>query len=164
MHPSVAQYSLSKFLPQLLEKFPGFEVNFIHDLSRKITEQVISRECDLALVINPVAPPDLIMHKLLTDDVTLFKHPRVDKYVVSDTLSETDLAWGPTTVIRGADLIDAVTALRRRPGRDVNVMGSSQLARSLLEADLVDELNLMIEPIVLGGGKTIFPSDGRSIH
>jgi dihydrofolate reductase len=86
----------------------------------------------------------------------------VDKYVVSDTLSETDLAWGPTTVIRGADLIDAVTALRQRPGRDVNVMGSSQLARSLLEADLVDELNLMIEPIVLGGGKTIFPSDGRA--
>jgi dihydrofolate reductase len=41
-------------------------------------------------------------------------------------------------------------------------MGSSQLARSLLEADLVDELNLMIEPIVLGGGKTIFPSDGRA--
>jgi dihydrofolate reductase len=86
----------------------------------------------------------------------------VDKYVVSDTLSETDLAWGPTTVIRGVDLIDAVTALRQRPGRDVNVMGSSQLARSLLEADLVDELNLMIEPIVLGGGKTIFPSDGRA--
>ena len=39
-------------------------------------------------------------------------------------------------------------------------MGSSQLVRSLLEADLVDELNLMIEPIVLGGGKSIFPTDG----
>lgn len=86
----------------------------------------------------------------------------VDKYVVSDTLSETDLAWRPTTVIRGADLIDVVTALRQRPGRDVNVMGSAQLVRSLLEADVVDELNLMIEPIVLGGGKTIFPSDGRA--
>jgi dihydrofolate reductase len=86
----------------------------------------------------------------------------VDKYVVSDTLSEADLGWGPTTIIRGADLIDAVTALRERPGRDVNVMGSPQLVRSLLEADVVDELNLMIEPIVLGGGKTIFPSDGRA--
>jgi dihydrofolate reductase len=39
-------------------------------------------------------------------------------------------------------------------------MGSAQLVRSLLEADLVDELNLMIEPIALGGGKSIFPDDG----
>jgi dihydrofolate reductase len=53
-----------------------------------------------------------------------------------------------------------VTALRERPGRDVNVIGSSQLVRSLLEADVVDELSLMIEPIVLGGGKGIFPTDG----
>ena len=55
-----------------------------------------------------------------------------------------------------------MNALRERPGGDVNVMGSAQLARSLLAADLVDELNLMIEPIVLGGGKTIFPDDGAA--
>ena len=84
----------------------------------------------------------------------------VDKYVVSNTLSEADLTWGPTTLIRGDDLGTAVNALRERPGRDVNVMGSSQLVRALLAADLVDELNLMIEPIVLGGGKTIYPTDG----
>ncbi|MBW3573466.1 MAG: dihydrofolate reductase family protein, partial [Actinobacteria bacterium] len=86
----------------------------------------------------------------------------VDKHVVSDTLSEADLTWGPTSLIRGADLGAAVTALRERPGGDVNVMGSAQLARSLLEADLVDDLNLMIEPIVLGGGKGIFPTDGTA--
>jgi dihydrofolate reductase len=44
----------------------------------------------------------------------------------------------------------------------VNIMGSSQLVRTLLGADLVDELNLMIEPIALGGGKGIFPSDGEA--
>jgi dihydrofolate reductase len=77
-----------------------------------------------------------------------------------DTLTEADLTWGPTSIIRGADLVKAVTELRDRPGRDVNVMGSTQLVRSLLEKDLVDELNLMIEPIILGGGKTIFPADG----
>ncbi len=86
----------------------------------------------------------------------------VEKHVVSDTLSEADLTWAPTTLIRGADLETAVAALRDRPGRDVNIMGSSQLVRSLLEADLVDELNLMIEPIVLGGGKGIFPADGAA--
>lgn len=87
---------------------------------------------------------------------------QVEKHVVSDTLTEGDLTWEPTTLIRGADLRSAVTALRERPGRDVNVMGSSRLARSLLEADLVDELNLMIEPILLGGGKGIFPTDGEA--
>lgn len=85
----------------------------------------------------------------------------VEKHVVSDTLSEADLTWAPTTLIRGADLVGAVTALRQRTGGDVNVMGSAQLVRSLLEADVVDELNLMIEPIVLGGGKGIFPVDGE---
>ena len=89
-------------------------------------------------------------------------HDAVEKHVVSDTLSEADLTWAPTSLIRGGDLVAAVTALRERPGGDVNVMGSAQLVRSLLEADLVDELNLMIEPIVLGGGKGIFPSDGTA--
>lgn len=83
-----------------------------------------------------------------------------EKHVVSDTLTEADLTWGQTSLIRGADLVPAVTALRERPGRDVNVMGSARLARSLLGANLVDELNLMIEPVLLGGGKGIFPTDG----
>ena len=86
----------------------------------------------------------------------------VEKHVVSNTLSEADLTWTPTSLIRGADLVTAVTALRERPGGDVNVMGSPSLVRSLFEADLIDELLLMIEPIVLGGGKTIFPADGAA--
>ncbi len=85
-----------------------------------------------------------------------------DKHVVSDTLGEDDITWGPTSLIRGADLVEAVTALRERPGGLVSVMGSAQLVRSLLEADLVDQLLLMIEPIILGGGKTIFPTDGAA--
>ena len=84
----------------------------------------------------------------------------VQKYVVSDTLAEADISWKPTTIIRPADLVQQVSALRDRPGGDVNVMGSATLVRALLAADLVDELALMIEPIVLGGGKTIFPDDG----
>jgi dihydrofolate reductase len=86
----------------------------------------------------------------------------VEKHVVSNTLTEADLTWEPTSLIRGEDLQTAVTALRERPGRDVNVMGSATLARWLLAADAVDELNLMIEPITLGGGKTIFPNDGEA--
>jgi dihydrofolate reductase len=54
----------------------------------------------------------------------------------------------------------AIGALREREGRSVNIMGSSKLVMALLEQDLVDDLNLMIEPIILGGGKSIFPADG----
>ena len=86
----------------------------------------------------------------------------IPKYVVTDTLNDADITWNPTTVIRPADLVKDVSALRAREGGDVNVMGSATLARALLAADLVDELNLMIEPIMLGGGKSIFPTDGEA--
>lgn len=84
----------------------------------------------------------------------------VQKYVVSDTLAEADLTWQPTTIIRGADLLERVSELRRAPGGDIYVYGSLSLVRALLGGGLVDELVLMIEPITLGGGKTLFPKDG----
>src|SRR5438874_7410893 len=64
----------------------------------------------------------------------------VQKYVVSDTLSESDLTWKPTTIIRPAALVQKVSELREGPGRDLNIMGSATVVRSLLAADLVDEL------------------------
>ena len=87
---------------------------------------------------------------------------RVQKYVVSDTLSDADATWEPTKIIRGADLAKEVSALRDQPGGYLNIMGSASLVRTLLAADLVDELSLMIEPIVLGGGKRIFPDDDQA--
>jgi dihydrofolate reductase len=85
------------------------------------------------------------------------------KYVVSDTLTESDVsAWNPTTIIRGADLEKEVSALRDRPGGDVYIYGSLSLVRALLVVGMVDELVLMIEPITLGGGKTLFPTDGEA--
>lgn len=85
------------------------------------------------------------------------------KYVVSDTLTEDDLTWGPATLVRNADLLDRVAELRDRPGDGyLSVSGSTEVARALLAADLVDELFLVVEPIVLGGGKTIFGADGEA--
>jgi dihydrofolate reductase len=83
------------------------------------------------------------------------------KYVVSDTLSESDLTWTPTSIIRGNELVEKVSALRDRTGGDVYVYGSLSLVRTLMTAGLIDELVLMIEPITLGGGKTLFPGDGE---
>jgi len=87
----------------------------------------------------------------------------VQKYVVSDSLSQDDLSWQPTTIIRGRDLLETVSQLREQGEGDLTVMGSATLARALLAADLVDELALMIEPVVLGGGKRVFPENGEAL-
>jgi len=84
------------------------------------------------------------------------------KYVVSNTLTDADLTWKPTTIIRGDDLISKVSALRDQPGGDIYIYGSLSVARALLTAGMVDEIVLMIEPITLGGGKTLFPTDGEA--
>ena len=84
------------------------------------------------------------------------------KYVVSDTLSEADLTWQPTTIIPVAALTDRVRELRARSAGDIYVYGSLTVVRALLAAGLVDELVLMIEPVALGGGKTLFPNDGEA--
>lgn len=81
------------------------------------------------------------------------------KYVVSDTLGEHDIVWDPTTIIRSADLQTKVAELRQQPGGDIYVYGSLSLVRWLLTNGLLDELMLFIEPITLGGGKTLFPND-----
>lgn len=86
----------------------------------------------------------------------------VQKYVVSDTLNDDDIAWKPTTIIRSADLVTEISALREQPGGYLSVMGSATLVRALLGADLVDELALMIEPIILGGGKRMFADNGEA--
>ena len=86
----------------------------------------------------------------------------IEKHVVSSTLTEVDPTWPNTTLIPGDGALDAIRELKQREGGDLQVMGSLTLARSLLEADLVDELNLMIEPVRLGGGKSVFPQDGEA--
>jgi dihydrofolate reductase len=79
------------------------------------------------------------------------------KYVASRTQNE--LEWQNSTVLEG-DLADAVTALKQEDGGDLHVIGSTELVQSLIEQDLVDELRLMIDPVVLGGGKRIWRDDG----
>ena len=85
----------------------------------------------------------------------------IPKYVVSSTLTDDDIDWNGTSLIPADGAIDAIAELRARDGGDLPVMGSATLARALLAAGLVDELNLMIEPVILGGGKRLFPDDGR---
>lgn len=82
------------------------------------------------------------------------------KYVASRTLTDADMTWSGSKLLPADDAVGAVARLREQPGRDINLMGSANFALQLVAAGLVDELRLMIEPIILGGGKTIFPTDG----
>ncbi len=86
----------------------------------------------------------------------------IPKYVASRTLSHGDLTWSGSTLLGADDAISAVRDLRAREGQGLQVWGSASLAAQLVEHDLVDEYILMIEPILLGGGKRIFPEDGRA--
>ncbi|HEX4538858.1 MAG TPA: dihydrofolate reductase family protein [Acidimicrobiales bacterium] len=86
----------------------------------------------------------------------------ITKYVASRTLTQHDLAWTNSTLLPAGDVTSAVQRLRREGSGDMQVMGSPSLARMLISNDLVDEYRLMIEPVVLGGGKRLFPEDGGS--
>jgi dihydrofolate reductase len=92
----------------------------------------------------------------------------IEKYVVSRTLSAEEAAsrWNNTTLLDGSggDAIEAIRSLRVKGGDDAGLLvwGSASLARQLVENDLVGEYCIMLEPILLGGGKTIFPRDGRA--
>jgi dihydrofolate reductase len=80
------------------------------------------------------------------------------KYVASRTLTE-PLGWQNSTVLQG-DVADAVAALKQEDGGDLLVIGSTELVQTLIEHDLVDEFRVMIDPLVVGGGKRIFRDDG----
>ena len=80
------------------------------------------------------------------------------KYVATTTLRD-PLEWQSSSVLEG-DLVEAVRALKQEDGGDVHVIGSTELTRTLVEHGLVDELRLMIDPVLLGGGKRIFRDDG----
>src|SRR5438876_3225256 len=86
----------------------------------------------------------------------------IPKYVASRTLTQEDLDWSNSTLLPADDAIGAVRELRARDGGGIQVMGSASFAAQLIANDLVDEYRLMIEPIVLGGGKRLFPSDGQA--
>ena len=84
------------------------------------------------------------------------------KYVASTTFSD-PLEWEHARVLQG-DVAEAVAALKREDEGDLHLVGSSRLTQTLVEAGLVDVFRLMIDSLVLGGGKRFLPEDGWRSH
>jgi dihydrofolate reductase len=83
----------------------------------------------------------------------------IPKYVVSTTLSQVEWGnWKKPTLIKG-DLANEINKLRQQSGKNIGVSGSPTLVRSLIQEDLLDELRLMIHPVVVGKGKRLFTED-----
>jgi dihydrofolate reductase len=91
------------------------------------------------------------------NDPVATKLNTLPKYVVSSTLRSPE--WQNTTVV-GGDLATEVGKLKALPGRELQVHGSGRLVQSLLEHDLVDELRLLVFPVIVGAGRRLFPEAG----
>lgn len=91
------------------------------------------------------------------DDPVAAKLNGLPKYVASHSLTKAD--WQPATILSG-DVPAQVAELKQQPGRELQIHGSARLGASLLAAGLVDELRLMIAPVVVGGGRRLFPHNG----
>jgi len=83
---------------------------------------------------------------------------KAQKYVASTTLKE-PLPWANSTLLEG-DLVEAVAKLKQGQGKDLVILGSGELIRSLMPRNLIDEYVLLIHPIVLGSGQRLFPEGG----
>ena len=83
----------------------------------------------------------------------------ISKIVVSRTLDKAE--WANTRLVKGAE---ELTTLKQRPGKDIAIFGSSDLTVSLLQLGLVDELRIMVNPVVLGAGKSVFRTADKRIR
>ena len=82
----------------------------------------------------------------------------LQKYVVSSTLPNVN-AWQNSTLIDGTNFVEEIQRLKNSPGKQINVTGSAKLVQSLLRENLLDELRLLLHPIVVGGGKRLLEGD-----
>lgn len=139
-HASVALFSLPSFMASLLEANPSLEIKLVHDLSRRITEDVISFKVDFGIVVNPWQHPDLIIKPITRDDVTL--------WVAKNPTSLQDRASGQAVLICDPDLIQSQSILK-------------QLAKSGLEFKRIlttSSLEVVTALVASGAGIGILPT------
>jgi dihydrofolate reductase len=134
----------------LVPHFDEATGQFIDEVFREVDAFLLGRytyEIFAASWPNVTDPNDKVAKSLNT----------LPKYVASSTL--TDPQWTNTTVLDG-DLVSAVRELKERDGRQLQVHGSGRLVQFLLANDLVDRLNLLVFPVIVGAGRRLFPDSG----
>jgi dihydrofolate reductase len=95
------------------------------------------------------------------NDPVAGKLNNLPKYVASKTLKDPE--WNNTRVLDG-DVVEAVRDLKAQPGRELQVHGSGALLRFLIENELMDRVNLLVFPVIVGKGKRLFPEDGLDLR
>jgi DNA-binding transcriptional LysR family regulator len=139
-HPSVAAYSLPLFLPQMLQENPTLEIKLEHDLSRKITERVISFEIDYGIVINPIQHPDLVIKKITQDQVCFFTKSKPTELQLADSEQ--------CTIICDPDLLQTKSLLKQMSG------AKRTQSRRFIESS---SLEAIAELVAAGAGIGILP-------
>lgn len=136
----------------------GWTVPFWHDDIGKHFFQVFS-QADALLLGRKTWQIHGGAFEPMVDDPFANAMNSINKYVVSSTLKSAS-AWRNSTLIR-ENIIETVRQLKQQPGKNILVDGSSVLTQALAQNDLVDEYCLHVYPIVLGGGKQLFPAGKR---
>jgi LysR family transcriptional regulator, cell division regulator len=139
-HPSVALYTLYGVIPELLNSHPGMEFKLVHDLSRKILEEIISFKVDIGLVVNPVRHPDLVIKHLFDDVVTFWTSQKKS--------SLTDPFSGKAVLICDPELAQTQSLLK-------------QLAKKKIEFDRIitsTSLEVVAELTSAGAGIGVIPT------
>lgn len=135
-HPAAAAYALPRSVARLLATYPGIELRFVHDFSRRLTEDVVSHRLDLAMVSNPFQHPDLVIKRLYVDKVLAFE------------------ATGNVKVNRDVLLCDPEMS------ETVGILESKQLARFGFRRMVVSRhLEYLHELAAAGAGIALFPSE-----
>jgi len=141
MHAAVSLYTSGNFIPELLATYPKLNIKLVHDLSRKIVEQIISANIDIGLVINPIKHPDLIIKKLCTDVVTLWNSNTPNKY-------NQDITSGNAVLICDPELSQSQHILKHM--KKSNIRFNRIISTNNLE--------LIAELTIKGAGIGILPS------
>ena len=130
---------------------------FDEDMGTAITSQM---EAEDAILMGRVTYQEFASFWPTSTDEPFAGHiNKTPKYVVSTTLNKAEWGnWEQPTVIKG-NLAKEINKLKKQSGKNIGVSGSPTLVRSLLQDDLLDELQLMIHPVVVGNGKRLFTED-----
>lgn len=141
MHATVSLYTSGNFIPELLANYPKLHIKLIHDLSRKIVEQIVSANIDIGLVINPIKHPDLIINKLCTDVITLWNSNTPNKH-------NQDITNGNAVLICDPELSQSQYILKH--------MKKSNIRYNRIIS--TNNLELIAELTIKGAGIGILPS------